>query len=65
MQTTAGRFADELRKLIQEEYQKKRDNLAGGSAKDFSDYQKNVGFISGLQSVLELMELAQTNAEKF
>lgn len=64
MLTTAGRFAEELRKLIQEEYEKKRDNLVSGSAKDYSDYQKGIGYISGLNAVLELMDLAQTNAEK-
>lgn len=64
MQTTAGRFAEELRKLIHQEYERVRDNLASGSAQDFQDYQKSIGFISGLRAALELMELAQTNAEK-
>ena len=64
MQTTAGRFADELRKLIEEEYCRVRDNLAGGSAKSFEEYQRGIGVISGLRTVIELMEVAQTNAEK-
>jgi hypothetical protein len=64
MQTTAGKFASELIKLIQEEYERKKDNLIGGSARDYAEYQRHIGFISGLNTVLELMEIAQTNAEK-
>ena len=64
MLTTASKYADELRKLIEQEYERLRDNLAGGFAKDFSDYQRSIGAISALRTVLELMHDAQTNAEK-
>jgi hypothetical protein len=64
MQTTAGKFASELIKLIQEEYEKKRDSVIGGSARDYAEYQRKIGYISGLHAVLEMMEDAQTNAEK-
>ena len=64
MLTTAMKFADELRKLIEEEYQRTRDNLAAGSAQDHGEYLRQVGYISALGQVIELMELAQTNAEK-
>ena len=64
MLTTASKYADELRKLIEQEYERVRDNLASGAAQDFSEYQRNIGTIAGLRTVLELMEIAQTNAEK-
>lgn len=64
MLTTASKYAEELRKLIEQEYARIRDNLAGGSAYDYSDYQRNIGVISGLRLALELMEIAQTNVEK-
>jgi hypothetical protein len=64
MLTTAGKFAEELRKLIEEEYCRVRDNLAGGSAKSFDEYQRSTGYIAALKTVTELMEVAQTNAEK-
>jgi len=64
MLTTASKYAAELRKLIEQEYERIRDNLAGGSAHDYADYQRSIGTISGLRIALELMEVAQTNAEK-
>ena len=64
MLTTASKYAEELRKLIEQEYERVRDNLASGAAQDFSEYQRSIGTIAGLRTVLELMEIAQTNAEK-
>ena len=65
MQTTATRYADELFKLIGQEYEKIQEYLAGGHLKDFSEYQRYVGMLIMLRAVKEMMEIAQTNSEKF
>ena len=57
MLTTAGQFHNELIKLIDEEYQERRDNLSGGVANDYAEYMKWVGFIQGLRTALELAEI--------
>ena len=63
MQTTAARFAHELRTLISEEEQKVIEHIATGYL-DQDSYQRYVGMVKALRAVVELMEIAQTNAEK-
>ena len=46
-------FEAELRKLIEEEIQRIKDNLAGGLAvPDYETYKQQVGKVAGLMSVL-------------
>jgi flavorubredoxin len=63
MQTTAAKFAHELRKLISEEEQKVIEYIVMGHL-DQDSYQRYVGMVKALRAVVEMMEIAQTNAEK-
>ena len=65
MQTTAAKFANELRKLIDEEEKKIVNYISTGYVSDYSMYQKYVGMIQAFHAVQEMFEIAQTNAEKF
>ena len=64
MQTTAAKFANELRTLISQEEQKAIEYIATGYL-DHAAYQRYVGVIQALRAVLEMFDIAQTNAEKF
>ena len=64
MQTTAAKFAAELRLLITQEEQKVIEHIATGYL-DHTAYQRYVGMVHALRAVLEMFEIAQTNAEKF
>jgi hypothetical protein len=58
-------FEGELRKLIEEEIQRIKDNLAGGSAvPDYETYKQQVGRVAGLMSVLEMCEEVKTTLSK-
>jgi len=65
MQTTAAKFANELRKLIDEEEKKIVSYISTGYVADYATYQRYVGSISALLAVIEMFEIAQANAEKF
>jgi hypothetical protein len=64
MQTTASRYADELSKLVEAEYEKIREHISSGYLNDFAEYQRHVGMLQALRAVVEMFEIAQTNAEK-
>ncbi len=58
-------FEAELRKLIEEEIQRIKDNLAGGLAvPDYETYKQQVGKVSGLMSALEMCEEVKTIVSK-
>jgi hypothetical protein len=57
-------IVNEFKKLIREEYEGRKDNLATGCASNFEHYQKLIGIIQGLAIALEFIEIAQENAEK-
>ena len=58
-------FEGELRKLIEEEIQRIKDNLPGGSAvPDYETYKQQVGRVAGLMSVLEMCEEVNTTLSK-
>jgi len=65
MQTTAAKFANELQKLIVEEEKKIVSYISTGYVADYSTYQKYVGMVQAFHAVLEMFDIAQTNAEKF
>ena len=55
----------ELRKLIEEEIERLKDNLSNGlSVPDYETYKHQVGKIAGLTTALELCEEARTNVSK-
>lgn len=58
MLTTKDRLVHEYKKLIREEYIRIQENLASGSAMDYSQYRQQVGRIQGLAEALELFESA-------
>ena len=51
--TSTGQFQHEFKKLIKEEYERLKDNIATGSAVSFEDYQRQIGKIQGLATALE------------
>jgi hypothetical protein len=58
-------FEGELKKLIQEEIDRLKDNLSNGlSTPDFAAYKNQVGKIAGLTQALELCEEAKTIVNK-
>jgi len=58
-------FRDELQKLIEEEEQRRMENVVlGHSAIDFPEYKHQVGIIEGLRIALELCENAQTIVDR-
>ena len=58
-------FEAELKKLIEEEIQRIKDNLAGGLAvPDYETYKQQVGKVAGLMSVLEMCEEVKTTLSK-
>ncbi len=58
-------FEAELRKLIEEEIQRIKDNLAGGLAvPDYETYKQQVGKVAGLMSALEMCEEVKTTLSK-
>lgn len=58
-------FRDELQKLIEEEIQRRMENLVVGHVSiEFSDYKNQVGCIEGLRIALELCDAAQTITDK-
>ena len=65
MQTTASKFANELRKLIDEEEKKIVSYISTGYVADYATYQKYVGMVQAFRAVQEMFDIAQTNAEKF
>ena len=65
MQTSAAKFAIELRKLIVEEEQKIVDYISSGHLSDYATYPRFVGMLAALRAVHEMFDIAQTNAEKF
>lgn len=57
--TTADRFRHELEKLLLDEIERLKDNIALGFLENYSDYQNSVGMIAGLRSAYELLDLAE------
>jgi len=57
--TSTGQFQHEFKKLIKEEYERLKDNIATGSAVSFEDYQRAIGKIHGLAAALEFLEEAK------
>ena len=58
-------FRDELQKLIEEEEQRRMENVVlGHCAIDFPEYKHQVGVIEGLRIALELCENAQTIVDR-
>ena len=58
-------FRDELHKLIEDEIQRRMENVVlGHSAIDFPEYKHQVGVIEGLRIALELCEVAQSITDK-
>jgi hypothetical protein len=58
-------FEGELRKLIEEEISRLKDNVASGlGTADFASYKNQVGKIAGLNLALELCEEAKTIVSK-
>ena len=54
-------FEIELKKLINDEIERIKDNLSSGlSVVDYADYRHQVGKILGLRSVSELCEEVQS-----
>ena len=64
METTAAKFANELRTLIGQEEQKIIEHIATGYL-DHTSYQRYVGSVQALRAVIEMFDIAQANAEKF
>lgn len=63
MLTSTHRLIHEFNLLVQEEYNRLRNNLASGSAQTFDEYQKQVGRIQGLATALEFIEDAKAIAD--
>ena len=58
-------FEKELRKLIEEEIERIKDNLANGlSIQDYESYKHQVGKIAGLNTALELCEETNKTVSK-
>jgi hypothetical protein len=58
-------FEAELRRLVEEEIERLKDNLANGlSTPDFESYKNQVGKIAGLMMALDLCEEARTIVSK-
>ena len=54
----------EFKRLVLEDFERTRDNMAGGSAQDYSQYQRQVGRIQGLVAALEMLDAAIDATEK-
>ena len=54
MQTSAAKFANELRKLIEEEEKKIVSYITTGYVDDYASYQKYVGTVRAFAAVLEM-----------
>jgi hypothetical protein len=63
MLRTTNQLSYEFKRLIREEYERLRDNLASGSAQNWDQYQKMVGTIHGLALSLEFLEDAKAVAD--
>lgn len=58
-------FEKELKKAIDEEVERLKDNVSNGlSVVDYSDYRYQVGKIAGLHAVLDLCEAVQSEISK-
>jgi hypothetical protein len=58
-------FEQELKKAIEEEIERLKDNVSNGlSVVDYSDYKHQVGKIAGLRIVLDLCEAVQSEISK-
>jgi len=53
-----------LRKWIAETRQQSTDLLAGGRCADFSEYRYSVGYITGLDDVVKLIDQIQADIQK-
>jgi len=58
-------FENELRKSVEEEIDRLKDNLSNGlSVVDYPEYKHQVGKIAGLRTVLELCDEVQSKLSK-
>ena len=58
-------FESELRKSVEEEIDRLKDNLSNGlSVVDYPEYKHQVGKIAGLRTVLELCDEVQSKLSK-
>ena len=65
MLTFQSFYQHELKKLIAEEIDRRKENLASGlSTPDFSAYRHQVGTIDGLKQALELIDEADKIANE-
>lgn len=51
-----GEFQRELRKRIMAEIDSITDGLAHGSAEDYTEYKRTVGYIKGLERAVTLVD---------
>jgi len=58
-------FEEKIRKLIEDEIERLKNNVSNGmSVVDYSDYKHQVGKIAGLRTVLELCDVVQSELSK-
>jgi hypothetical protein len=62
--TRADLFNVELRRLINEEIDRLKDEIAGGLLKSYEDYRAASGKVVGLRQCLEYMDEADDNVRK-
>lgn len=62
--TVADRFVAELQKLVLEEIEYHKENIANGVAMDHADYKRMVGLMQGLAKVFDLIEIADRNVKE-
>jgi hypothetical protein len=65
-QTYSAFFAHELKKLIEEQIEERKETISSGRGiEDFSDYRQKVGVITGLRLVLDdLFSQAADNCDR-
>ena len=65
-QTYSAFFAHELKKLIEEQIEERKEAISSGHGiEDFSDYRQKVGVITGLRLVLDdLFSQAADNCDR-
>ena len=57
-------FEAELKKLIEEEIDRLKDEMSGGLLKTYEDYKAVTGKIAGLRQSIDYMEEASSNVSK-
>lgn len=57
-------FVSELKRMIEEDMQRFKDEMSLGLLKTLEDYRSIAGKISGLRQALELIEEAESSVER-